>query len=320
MPLNRLNKIATMKNPVAILLCAALAACAPPKADGVAPGNREASSPARYDDMFPVWSPDGERIAFASTRSGDWEIYVGDISGEKLRRLTQSPGRDAHPYWFPDGRRLLFQSPRFEGDTRIFAMNADGSDERQLALTTGFCGVPTVSADATLIAFMCSASKAAPGSPDAPWRIFLMNVDGGDMRQITHGPGDDQVANWSSTGRRIVFWSDRSGTDQVYELDVATGAIAQLTEGQHDNKGASYSPDGRAIYFMSNRGGEGWALYATPSEGGPARFIARLASEFGVPYLSPDGNEALITVPTPNGTRIARLNLQDASSRLLAFE
>ena len=59
---------------------------------------------------FPSWSPDG-RIAFASNRDGNFEIYVMNSDGENLRRLTNHPDWDMHPSWSPDGR-IAFRSNR----------------------------------------------------------------------------------------------------------------------------------------------------------------------------------------------------------------
>jgi tetratricopeptide (TPR) repeat protein len=63
-------------------------------------------------DTAPAWSPDGSQIAFASTRNGNWEIYVVDIATGAERRLTDSGAADLAPTWSPDGRRLAFLSNR----------------------------------------------------------------------------------------------------------------------------------------------------------------------------------------------------------------
>lgn len=273
---------------------------------------------ARFNDMFPVWSPAGDEIAFASDRSGDFEIYVAASDGSDLRRLTNSSGRDAHPFWFPDGRRIAFQSPRNEGDVRIFVMDSAGADQRQIAETKGFCGVPTVSPDGYKIALMCSDSAAEPGAPAAPWRIFLMNGDGTDLHRITRGAGDDQVANWSPDGSKLVFWSNRSGVDQLYLLDVPSENVRQLTDGPFRNKAGVFTPDGESILFHSDRDG-GWSLYSMPASGGAADKIAVLDSEHGAPYVSPDGRYAFTLKITDGGVRVATIQLDSRRTRLLEF-
>ena len=69
---------------------------------------------------WPVWSPDGRRIAFTSNRDGNDEIYVMDPDGSNVKRLTHNDADDEWPSWSPDGKRLAFQSqPRWQlGDIR----------------------------------------------------------------------------------------------------------------------------------------------------------------------------------------------------------
>jgi len=99
---------------------------------------------AHYDN-FPKWSPKGDAIMFTTDRDGDFELYTIRPDGTGLRRLTNSPGNDAHAVWSDDGEWVVFSSGRkgfkdemalYEGVPQpygeIFAMRADGSDVRQL--------------------------------------------------------------------------------------------------------------------------------------------------------------------------------------------
>jgi Tol biopolymer transport system component len=81
----------------------------------------------------PVWSPDGRRIAFRSTRNGNREIYVMNADGSGKRNLTRNAAQDYRPSWSPDGRRIAFVSDR-DGRLEAHVMNADGSGQRSLAL------------------------------------------------------------------------------------------------------------------------------------------------------------------------------------------
>jgi len=101
-------------------------------------------TPGEEGDNLPKWSPKGDVIAFTGNRDGDWEIYTIRPGVTGLRRLTNSPGNDAHAAWSPDGRWIAFSSarggfkdeiPRGGGGqtaTDIFVMRADGTDVRRL--------------------------------------------------------------------------------------------------------------------------------------------------------------------------------------------
>jgi len=253
--------------------------------------------------MFGAWSPDGKSIAFTSDRSGDPEIYVANRSGSGLRRLTNVRGRDAHPAWSRDGRSIIFQSPRAVGYVQIYRMNANGKQQTRLAATSGFCGVPTVAPDGRRIAFQCSKSLKDFGTPRAPWRIHLLNPGTGVPRPVSTGPGNDQVPSWSPSGRRLLFHSDRSGIDQLYELDVAAGTTRQVTFGPSSHSSGAYSPDGKRIAMMRADPGKKadvWVL-------GPGKkrvWITDSGPEFGTPAWSPDGRRLLFQMPTANGARL----------------
>ncbi len=81
--------------------------------------------------MSPVYSPDGDQIAFISNRDGNFEIYVMDSDGSDPVRLTNSVDEDYSPRWSPDGSRIAFGSGPY-GEWEVFIINADGSNEIQL--------------------------------------------------------------------------------------------------------------------------------------------------------------------------------------------
>src|SRR5215212_11162606 len=87
-------------------------------------------------DAFPSWSPDGQRLLFATDRAGggNWELYVMGSDGTHQRRLTDTPEEDeAAPAWSPDGERIAYVTDIASEDPSIHVMNADGSDRRRLA-------------------------------------------------------------------------------------------------------------------------------------------------------------------------------------------
>src|SRR5262245_3559221 len=168
--------------------------------DGVAVPMNLTNSPEAIDDDAD-WSPDGRRIVFTShpvtddpLRSNQAEIYVINVNGTELTRLTFNGEEERAPSWSPDGSRIVFMCRIGGGaaDFEICDMKADGSDRRQLTDNAVFDGTPTHSPDGQQILFH---RTVAPGTPGAQ-QLWLMNADGAGQAQLTNPPGLNTLANW----------------------------------------------------------------------------------------------------------------------------
>lgn len=152
----------------------------------------------------PAWSPDGQRIAFVgqhTTSDGGTEIYVINVDGSGLTRLTNSLGDDWRPAWSPDGQKIAFFSFRDAygttdpGNSEIYVMNSDGSSQTRITynptIDTNRPGAdedPTWSPDGRQIAFR----SYRDGGID----IYVMNADGSGVTRLTF-EGANYVPNWS---------------------------------------------------------------------------------------------------------------------------
>jgi TolB protein len=86
-------------------------------------------------DTAPAWSPNGQQIAFVSSRAGNWEIYLIDVASGRETRLTDDSAADVAPTWSPDGKRLAFLSDR-EGSWALYIMEVK-SGQLQKIIATG---------------------------------------------------------------------------------------------------------------------------------------------------------------------------------------
>ena len=101
--------------------------------------NEQRLTDNRNNDWQPVWSSDGNRIAFEADRKGDfvnWDIYVMDADGGNQQKLTNHRGWDSSPSWSPDGKRIAFNSER-DGNYEIYVMDADGGNLQNLTNNPG---------------------------------------------------------------------------------------------------------------------------------------------------------------------------------------
>lgn len=194
------------------------------------------------EDVDPVWSPDGTRIAFVSDRDGLPAVYVMNADGTGVVRITDGP--DRFPAWSPDGLRIAFS--RFGEDTfdfDIWVANADGSAPVNLTNSARDDVEPSWSPDGTKIAF--TSYRTGDGE------VFVMGADGSAPTNRTASPGEDRSPDWSPDGTRIVFSSLRGGTSGIWVMNAdGSGQAALSTLG---DIGPAWSPDGTRIVFSSDR-------------------------------------------------------------------
>ena len=231
--------------------------------------------------------PDGESIIYASTHLGGaecppppsfamgyvWAIYDSfDIfranpDGSGLTRLTEEPGYDAEPTIGPDGR-IVFTSVR-DGDMEIYSMNGDGSDVRRLTHRQGPDGGAFFSPDGSRIIFRGREISVGEEYDDYKrlldeglWRptaveVFVMDADGGNVRQVTDFGGASFAPYWHPDGERIIFSSNMHNPDgrnfDLFMIDLDGTGLEQITFTDVFDGFPMFSPDGTKLIFASNR-------------------------------------------------------------------
>ncbi len=233
-------------------------------------------------DYTPAWSPDGRRIAFVSSRDGNWgDIYVMNSDGSEATRLTDHSGINWSPVWSPDGRRIAFQSEQ-DGNSDIYLVNADGSELSRLTDNPGWDEDPVWSPDGRRIAFASDR--------DGNWEIYVMNSDGSEVSRLTNHPGPDGSPDWAGAGAatplppttetaddsppriesitssgKIAFVSKPHRLYEpppedpiptiIYVMNADGSELTPLTDHFGSDWSPVWSPDGRRIAFHSERDG-----------------------------------------------------------------
>ena len=167
------------------------------------------------DDDMPAFSPDGERIAFRSSREGGG-IFVMGRTGEAVRRVTRS---GFNPSWSPDGAEIAFTSGRMdinpqnsEGESELWAVGATGGEPRRIF--EGDAIQPSWSPHRRRIAF---ARRGGAGRKTDIWTI---PSGGGEPIALMNDAPLDWNPIWAPDGKHLYFVSDRSGTMNLWRMAI----------------------------------------------------------------------------------------------------
>jgi len=221
-------------------------------------------------------TPSG-RIAFASYRDENHEIYVMNADGTGQTNLTNNSAEDGDPAWSPDGSRIAFDSDR-DGNEEIYVMNADGTGQTNLTNNDDMDESPAWSPDGSRIAFWSGR--------DGNEEIYVMNDDGTGQTRLTNNHAMDESPAWSPDGSRIAFDSDRDGDWKIYVMNADGSGQTNVTNNPAEDNHPTWSPDGSKIAFASSRDGD-WEIYVMNADGtGQTRLTDTQAREI-LPAWSP---------------------------------
>lgn len=284
-------------------------------------GTDEMVLTAGSHNYSPVWSPDGRRIAFVSTRDGNAEIYLMRADGSEPRRLTNHSGYDGGPAWSPDGAKLAWFSARepatddntYGGDTDIYVLDLATGEETRITRTPGLDQYPVWSPDGKRFAF----TSRRDGHDD----VYVMNVDGTGEVRLTTSLANDIAPRWSSDGRSIFFGSERDGNWNAWVMAADGSAQRRITTHPAADREPHPTVDGRAIYFASRRDGGSdifraeWPFELPPMTGCPANLMLPLQNLTAHPQLdtqpswTPDGRSILFATDRQTHFEFARTEL-----------
>ena len=214
------------------------------------------------EDYFPVWSPNGQQIAFSRilyNRRGDknYEIFVMDADGDNQRNLTQHPALDSGADWSPDGSQIAFASNR-EDELNIYLIDADGGNVRHLE-SPRFSTRPKWSPDGKQIAFELGR------------QVYAMNADG-TKRWLVSKPRPNawmHLGGWSPDGKQILYKGSINAlvTDSFVVIAMLNSRRRKVVKHEEvpipkmDLTTVSWGVDGKSILFAGRKEGEKWDVY-----------------------------------------------------------
>ena len=159
-------------------------------------GRSQACLKGRFLETSPGVSMIDGRIAFASSRNGNMEIYTCDADCTNIKRLTFSNSIDTSPCWSPNGYQIAFTSDRC-GSPQIYIMDADGANVRRLTYEGGYQDSPAWSPKGDKIAYM-SQNRGV-------FNIWTIQTDGSNPFKVTSNAGNNEYPSWSADGSHIVY-------------------------------------------------------------------------------------------------------------------
>ena len=282
---------------VAALSGLILVAAIPARADEPSPGSGKAERHLRNIRQLTAggknaeayFSFDGSRLIFQSTKDpasqtlgACYQMYVMDLDGQNIHRVSTGYGAATCGYFFPGGRRVLYSSTHLAGlqcppkpergpkyrwvldDYEIFSVRLDGRELHRLTFSPGYDAEATVSPNGKKIVF----TSVRDGDID----LYSMNIDGTGLKRLTHDVGYDGGAFYSPDSKRIVYRAqhprtpeDReayqellsrnlveSGNLELFVMNADGSGKHQVTRNGASNFAPFFHPDGRRIIFASS--------------------------------------------------------------------
>jgi len=175
-------------------------------------------------DAEPTVSPDGTKIVFTSTRSGDLELYTMNIDGSDVKQITYELGYDGGAFFSPDSKQLVFRSSRPKTpeaikkykdllakglveptNMEIYVVNADGTNLQQVTHLGAANWAPFFHPSGKKIIFSSNHITKT-----IPFNLYMINVDGTELEQITYDKIFDAFPMFSYDGKKLIFGSNRN--------------------------------------------------------------------------------------------------------------
>lgn len=269
--------------------------------------SRITTDPAR--DVMPKVSPDGNRIAFASDRSGNWDIFVMPIGGGPAVQVTTEPADELHPSWSPDGRFLAYcRLSESSGRWEIWRAPAGGESPGQF-LTYGMFPEWRPLDDSSnggRILFQRGRERG-----DRSFGIWTIDYRDGLVSNLTEIVSIAGLAcinpSWSPDGQWIAFSSvpvgdgpQRPGRADLWIIREDGEGLVSVAAGRGMNLMPAWGQGG-TLYFVSDRGGAEnvWSLPVGPA-------LAAAAGAAPMP-LSSEDTEGSGDTAEAGGTEIAEV-------------
>jgi Tol biopolymer transport system component len=292
--------------PLLLFLALALGACGDSDSP-LAPGGAD-EAPMTADEAPLASAPEAlvatlstQRIAFASYRNGNQDIYLMDPQGYNVKRLTTASAYEVSPAWSWDNKRIALVRPRKDASNvthdDIYLINADGTNGHWARSTPSPYNLawPSWHPDGSHILITITAQ-------DGRWYVGWLHLASGTIGNFAIGgqPVLGKQPSYDATGQRIVYVNTSS---YKYSLDVVnangTGHVMLLSAYGSTIDRPAFSPDGKQIAFSNTGSSDDQEIYVRKADGSIKRLTYSAGTDLW-PTWSPDGSK-IVFGSTRNG-------------------
>jgi TolB protein len=248
------------------------------------------------------------RVAFVAGEKGQSHLYMVDIDGRNLRRLTQSPSIVMGPSWSPDGTQIAYLSYA-SGSPAVYTVNVVTMEITKFSSFEGLNSSPAWSPDGKSIALTLSKD----GNPE----VYIISLDGKTRKRLTYYSGIDTSPSWAPNGIELAFTSDRAGSPHIFVTDVQGLSPRRISYGSYYNTSPSWSPEGDLIAYVSRLEGRFQIFAADPF--GVTSTQLTYAGNNEDPDWSPDGMH-LVFCSTAGGNSAIYIMNRDGGNKTKVFD
>jgi TolB protein len=204
---------------------------------------------SKYPLMSPVWSPDGQSLAYVSFESKRPAIYVQTVRSGERRQVSARPGINGAPAFSPDGQKLALTLSGVSGNPDIYILDLTSNALTRITDDPAIDTEPTWAPDGKSIYF--TSDRA--GGP----QIYKQGINPGDKpRRITFEGNYNARPRISTDGTRLAMVSQVGGGYHIAVQDLASGNVKVLTKGRLDES-PSFAPNGETLLYSEREGSRG---------------------------------------------------------------
>jgi Tol biopolymer transport system component/C-terminal processing protease CtpA/Prc len=283
---------------------------------GIGGGDAERLTAHPATSTFPVWSPDGQRLAFSANRAGHGhgpgDLYVLPLDGGPVARITTYDAASIPEAWSPDGDFIFFRSDRERQDTAFYRVaSRGGTPVPWLAQPYETLAHLAVSPDGARLAFNVARDPWWRRGPNRFGGAELWTVASApgaqDFRRVSDAPGLNRWPCWDADGQGVYVVSDRDGVENLWYVPLGGAPPTRVTSFAEGRVlWPTISRDGRVIVFERDFGiwrldvvsglAEPISIRVRPDAKTPPPRVITYTRELNELALAPDGKKIAFVV------------------------